>query len=227
MAPVDGPRGPWWKQRRTMLEAAGAIVLVGLGALAVSRATADANARADERVARVERVERERSAHAEDQTEFTEDRLAKIESDAAAAEKRADAASEKAAAAQREAEAAVKANEELGRSLDTRQQELDERATALDVREHQVKQREDAATLMAAAAASSVSAGLHEVGPDLPAGRYRTDGGAGCAYVLLTPPQADGFHHVISEGGAAGPTTIDITSPWLELKGPCAWTRAG
>lgn len=113
----------------------------------------------------------------------------KAATDVAAADQRANDAVN-VAKAQVEKDAAARTA-----ALDKRSADLDTRAAALSVQE-------------AAKKASTFGDGQHQVGADIIAGTYHTDGGSGCYWEKSTG--GDGIDSIIDNDNVSGPVTLTI-----------------
>jgi hypothetical protein len=88
------------------------------------------------------------------------------------------------------------------------------------------------AAAAAAAPSDIVGDGVHQVGTDLPAGRYRTDGPSAssvfpnCYYARLKNDSGE-FDAIIANGNLQGPGSVTVRQgEFLELSGGCTWTKA-
>lgn len=87
-------------------------------------------------------------------------------------------------------------------SLDQRSGELDARSAAIDERDVAVSAKE------AAKKAATFEDGTYQVGTDIVAGTYHTDGGSGCYWEKSTG--GDGINSIIGNDNVSGPVTLTI-----------------
>jgi uncharacterized protein (DUF1786 family) len=87
-------------------------------------------------------------------------------------------------------------------TLDKRSADLDARSAALDARDVAVSGKE------AAKKASTFEDGTYQVGVDIIAGTYHTDGGSGCYWEKSTG--AEGIDGIIGNDNVTGPVTLVI-----------------
>ncbi len=68
--------------------------------------------------------------------------------------------------------------------------------------------------------------GLYQVGVDISAGNYRTDGGKNCYWERLSD-LSGGFSAIIANGEPTSPTTVRVMSSdkGFGVHGGCIWTR--
>jgi hypothetical protein len=72
--------------------------------------------------------------------------------------------------------------------------------------------------------AGSFGDGLYQVGSDIQAGQYRTQGGAACYWAKLTTADSNS---VLVNNVTAGPQTVTIDSPFFVSDGCGNWTKVG
>jgi hypothetical protein len=87
-------------------------------------------------------------------------------------------------------------------TLDKRSAELDGRSAVLDARDVAVSAKE------AAKKASTFGDGTYQVGADIVAGTYHTDGGSGCYWEKSTG--SEGIDGIIGNDNVTGPVTLVI-----------------
>lgn len=131
------------------------------------------------------------------------------EAQAEAASARTQAATDVAAADKRAADAVNVAKAEVEKdaaartaTLDKRSAELDGRSAALDKRDVALDAKE------AAKKASTFGDGQHQVGVDIIAGTYHTDGGSSCYWEKSTG--GEGIDGIIGNDNVSGPVTLTI-----------------
>lgn len=73
------------------------------------------------------------------------------------------------------------------------------------------------------------SDGTQQVGPDIPAGTYKTDGqgGAGmCYFAIANSSNTSDPNSIVENQNFSGPTRITVSSgQYLETSGGCSWQR--
>lgn len=206
--PLKGWLGTPVTMSRWQLLAAGTVLVVVVVAIsqAITAARVDGlRAEADQRVA---------AQQAE--VDELEGDLQRVRGDVADAERDAERAEDRADSADRRARA--KAEDDLA----DRSEQLDQRAQALDARERDLEEREEAVGLREAfVEQNSFGNGRFEVGADIQAGKYRTDGGSGCYWAKL---RSSDSQDIRSNHFGSGPQTVVIDSPWFESQDCGTWT---
>ena len=109
--------------------------------------------------------------------------------------------------------------------LDQRSAGLDQRSAGLDQRKAQLDaQQASLDGQQAAIDANSFSDGLYQVGADIQAGQYHTDGGDTCYWAKLSTSDTSSY---IDNNLSAGPQTVTIDSPYFDSEGCGTWTKVG
>lgn len=70
---------------------------------------------------------------------------------------------------------------------------------------------------------NEISDRVYKVGPDVPAGTYRTKGGADCYYAILNSTSTS---DIADNNNFTGPQIITLrVGKYLEISGGCSWSR--
>lgn len=101
--------------------------------------------------------------------------------------------------------------------LDDREAKLDNREKELGQQERDLGQRERELSIVEN---NTFEDGLFNVGADIKAGTYHTDGGKDCYWAKLS--SSDTFD-IISNNLSSGPQTVTIDSPWFDSKDCGTW----
>jgi hypothetical protein len=112
-------------------------------------------------------------------------------------------------------------------ALDRQQRELDAREAALNDRAAQLDQQQTQTTVTqppAVVQTPTFADGLFQVGVDIPAGQYHTDGGTTCYWATLTTSDSNS---IVNDNSSPGPQTITINTPYFASDGCGTWSKVG
>ena len=102
--------------------------------------------------------------------------------------------------------------------------ELNDREAALTAKDKEVTKREKAVGLVEKEIAANTidGEGIYEVGSDIKAGKYKTEGGSDCYYAILNSTDTS---DIADNGDVSGPAFVTVRDgQYLELSGCAEWT---
>jgi hypothetical protein len=101
---------------------------------------------------------------------------------------------------------------------------LNDREAALTAKDKEVTTREKAVGLVEKDIAANTidGEGIYEVGSDITAGKYKTEGGSDCYYAILNSTDTS---DIADNGNVSGPAFVTVRNgQYLELSGCAEWT---
>jgi TolA-binding protein len=101
---------------------------------------------------------------------------------------------------------------------DQQKAQLQQQLDGVTAQKQQLDQRQ------AAANASTFSDGLYQVGKDIQAGQYHSDGGSTCYWAKL---RSSDTSDIANNNMSSGPQTITINSAYFTSNGCGTWTKVG